>query len=173
MADSRTAEDGIQLFGTRPGKRAKHVLKKDEKILKSDSIELEKNDSDGGDIELEKEMQHVGHAKDCDPDLPAFADLGLSEWLEKVCNNLGIKDPTPVQKSCIPEILRGKDVIGVAQTGSGKTAAFALPILQKLSLNPYGVFCVVLTPTRELAFQIGDQFRALGTGQTLRVTVVV
>jgi len=170
MADSQTAEEGIQLFGSRPRKRTKHVLKKKNESPKFDSVQL---DHDNGDIELNVEKQHAGHAKDWDPEVPAFADLGLSEWLEKVCNNLGIKDPTPVQKSCIPEILRGKDVIGVAQTGSGKTAAFALPILQKLSLNPYSVFCVVLTPTRELAFQIGDQFRALGTGQTLRVAVVV
>ena len=173
MPDSQTAEEGIQFFGSRPRKRAKNVLIKDDNLHKSNNSKRDHGDSDAGAIQLEKETHHVGHAKNGDPDMPAFGDLGLSEWLEKVCNNLGIKDPTPVQKSCIPEILRGKDVIGVAQTGSGKTAAFALPILQKLSANPYGVYCLVLTPTRELAFQIGDQFRALGTGQTLRVAVVV
>lgn len=102
-----------------------------------------------------------------------FSDLGLSEWLEKVCADLGILEPTPVQKGCIPAILRGRNVIGVAQTGTGKTAAFALPVLHALSKDPYGVFNLVLTPTRELAFQIADQYKAFGTGQTLRVSVIV
>lgn len=60
----------------------------------------------------------------------------------------GIKRPTQVQVGCIPAILGGRNVIGTAQTGSGKTAAFALPILQHLAKDPFGVFCLVLTPTR-------------------------
>lgn len=67
---------------------------------------------------------------------------------------LGVKKPTPIQQNCIPAILEGKDCIGCAKTGSGKTLAFALPILQKLSEDPYGIFALVLTPTRELAFQV-------------------
>ncbi|KAJ3210644.1 hypothetical protein HK099_008194 [Clydaea vesicula] len=86
---------------------------------------------------------------------------------------LSIKFPTPIQVNCIPEILNGKDVIGSAKTGSGKTAAFALPILQKLSEDPFGIFAVVLTPTRELAFQIAEQFKVLGTGINLKQVVVV
>lgn len=66
----------------------------------------------------------------------------------------------------------GKDCIGCAKTGSGKTAAFALPILHKLSKDPYGIYALVLTPTRELAFQIGDQFTALGKPINVRVTVI-
>jgi ATP-dependent RNA helicase DDX49/DBP8 len=69
--------------------------------------------------------------------------------------------------------LLGRDVIGSARTGSGKTVAFALPILQKLAQDPYGIFGLVLTPTRELAFQIAEQFRILGTGMSLRQAVVV
>lgn len=68
--------------------------------------------------------------------------------------------------------LTGKDCIGCAKTGSGKTAAFALPILHRLSEDPYGIFALILTPTRELAFQIGDQFKALGKPMNVRVTVV-
>lgn len=102
-----------------------------------------------------------------------FRDLGLSEWLDRVCGSLGMAHPTLVQRGCIPAILQGRDVIGVAHTGSGKTAAFALPILQKLAKDPYGVFALVLTPTRELAFQLADQFRALGAGQSLKDSVVV
>ena len=64
-------------------------------------------------------------------------------------------------------------MIGIAQTGSGKTAAFALPVLHSLARDPYGVFNLVLTPTRELAFQIADQYKAFGSGQNVRVSVVV
>lgn len=64
-------------------------------------------------------------------------------------------------------------MLGIAQTGSGKTAAFALPILQKLSEVPYGVFALVVTPTRELAYQLAEQFRALGSSLKLRCDVVV
>lgn len=83
-----------------------------------------------------------------------FADLGLSEWAVNTCEDLGLKNPTPVQYNCIPRILAGEDVLGLAQTGSGKTAAFALPILEKLAENPYGVFALVVKPTRELAYQL-------------------
>lgn len=66
----------------------------------------------------------------------------------RVCRSLGIVKPTEVQQGCIPAILAGKDVLGTAHTGSGKTAAFALPILQNLAKDPFGVFALVLTPTR-------------------------
>lgn len=67
---------------------------------------------------------------------------------------LGVKSPTEIQKNCIPKILTGIDCIGCAKTGSGKTLAFALPLLQKLWEDPYGIFALILTPTRELAFQV-------------------
>ena len=81
--------------------------------------------------------------------------------------------PTPVQAAILPPALAGRDVIAVAATGGGKTAAFALPLLQRLAPDPYGVHTLVLTPTRELAFQVGDQFAALGAGMTLDVCVCV
>lgn len=84
-----------------------------------------------------------------------------------------MKKPTPVQSHCIPRILAGEDVLGLAQTGSGKTAAFALPILNRLAEDPYGVFALVVTPTRELAYQLAEQFRALGSCLNLRCAVVV
>eukprot|EP00249_Psilotum_nudum_P020054 c27539_g1_i1 orf=487-1929(-) len=127
----------------------------------------------------QQQQQRLHHASqnslqrgDCIPDL-GFSNLGLSEWLLKTCEELGMKRPTPVQYNCVPQILMGKDVLGIAQTGSGKTAAFALPILQTLAANLYGVFALVLTPTRELAFQLSDQFKALGSGLHLRCAVVV
>lgn len=102
-----------------------------------------------------------------------FSDLGLAGWAVQTCNELGMKKPTPVQRHCVPRILAGQDVLGLAQTGSGKTAAFALPILHRLAEDPYGVFCLVVTPTRELAFQLAEQFRALGSCLNLRCAVIV
>ncbi|XP_067872062.1 probable ATP-dependent RNA helicase DDX49 [Heterodontus francisci] len=99
--------------------------------------------------------------------------LGLRAWLTEQGERLGIRKPTPVQENCIPAILRGQDCLGCAKTGSGKTAAFVLPILQKLSEDPYGIFCLVLAPTRELAYQIAEQFRVLGKPLGLRDCVVV
>lgn len=83
-----------------------------------------------------------------------FLDLKLNQWLADQCKTIGVKKPTPIQENCIPQILAGKDCIGCAKTGSGKTLAFALPILQKLCDDPYGIFALILTPTRELAFQV-------------------
>ncbi|KAI3456667.1 hypothetical protein Pfo_013330 [Paulownia fortunei] len=102
-----------------------------------------------------------------------FSDLGLAEWAVNTCKELGMKQPTPVQHHCIPKILSGQDVMGLAQTGSGKTAAFALPILHRLAEDPFGVFALVVTPTRELAYQLAEQFRALGSGLGLRCAVIV
>ncbi|XP_073954761.1 probable ATP-dependent RNA helicase Dbp45A [Choristoneura fumiferana] len=101
-----------------------------------------------------------------------FAALGVKKWLIKQLFSLGIKSPTPIQKGCIQQILAGDDCIGAAKTGSGKTFAFALPILQNLSEDPYGIFALVLTPTHELAYQIADQFSILGQPLSLRVCIV-
>ena len=79
-----------------------------------------------------------------------------------------MRRPTPIQRACIPAILSGHDCIGVAQTGSGKTLAFALPILEDLARDPYGIFALVLAPTRELAGQVADQFRLAGRSIGLR-----
>ncbi|XP_062250733.1 probable ATP-dependent RNA helicase DDX49 [Platichthys flesus] len=102
-----------------------------------------------------------------------FSELGLSDWLIKQCHQLGITKPTPVQENCMPPILEGRDCMGCAKTGSGKTAAFVLPVLQKLSEDPYGIYCLVLTPTRELAYQIAEQFRVLGKPLGLKDCIVV
>ncbi|XP_076394554.1 putative ATP-dependent RNA helicase Dbp45A [Megachile rotundata] len=102
-----------------------------------------------------------------------FTTLNLNSWLVDQCNFMGLKNPTPIQQNCIPRILAGEDCIGCAKTGSGKTLAFALPILQKLSEDPYGIFALILTPTRELAFQIADQFSAIGKSIGLKKCVIV
>merc|ERR1712142_727556 len=103
----------------------------------------------------------------------AFPSLGVNPWLSRQCEEMGMSQPTEIQQHCIPQILQGNDCIGCAKTGSGKTAAFAVPIIQKLSEDPYGIFALALTPTRELAFQIGEQFRVLGKSMNLKFSVVV
>ncbi|QHN96792.1 DEAD-box ATP-dependent RNA helicase [Arachis hypogaea] len=69
-----------------------------------------------------------------------------------------LKHPPRVQSRCIPRVLEGRHVLDIDETGSGKTAAFALPILHRLSKHPFGVFALVVTPTRGLAFQLAEQF---------------
>ncbi|KAJ2898183.1 putative RNA helicase [Coemansia aciculifera] len=105
--------------------------------------------------------------------MSAFKELGLDQWLVDSLSAMAITQPTEIQRACIQPTLAGLDIIGGAKTGSGKTAAFALPILQKLSEDPFGVFALVLTPTRELAYQIADQFTVLGKGVNIRVSVVI
>uniref|UniRef100_A0AAQ4PUE3 RNA helicase n=1 Tax=Gasterosteus aculeatus aculeatus TaxID=481459 RepID=A0AAQ4PUE3_GASAC len=92
-----------------------------------------------------------------------FKELGVTEVLCQACDLLGWKTPTKIQLEAIPVALQGKDIIGLAETGSGKTGAFALPILQSLLASPQRLHSLVLTPTRELAFQIAEQFEALGS----------
>ena len=93
-----------------------------------------------------------------------FEDLGLAEPLRKTCRSMGFHRPTPVQRCMLPFLLQNDNqhVLCLASTGSGKTAAFVLPILQKLQADPYGIYCTILTPTRELAKQIHQQVLAFG-----------
>ncbi|KAJ2785373.1 putative RNA helicase [Coemansia javaensis] len=107
------------------------------------------------------------------PPMCTFGQLGLDPWLVSTLAAMSITQPTEIQRACVGPVLAGRDVIGGAKTGSGKTAAFALPILQRLSEDPFGVFAVVLTPTRELAFQIAEQFEVLGKGVGVKVVVAI
>jgi len=104
---------------------------------------------------------------------PSFGSLGLIQPLLEAIERLDYKTPTDIQLEALPPALEGRDIIGVASTGSGKTAAFALPILQKLWDEPKGLFACVLAPTRELAYQISQQFEALGSAMGVRCTVLV
>ena len=104
-----------------------------------------------------------------------FSSLGISSNLVRSLSSLRITHPTPIQSTSIPQILSGCDLIGGSPTGSGKTLSFALPILQKLTLDMVGGFAVILTPTRELALQLYEQFVAVGEGAQmgLRVALVL
>ena len=107
-----------------------------------------------------------------------FADLGLSEPLLRALHGAKYTTPTPIQARTIPALLQGRDVLGVAQTGTGKTAAFALPVLQQLAASgeralPKSPRALVLAPTRELAVQIARSFDTYGRGLGLRLCTVV
>ncbi|KAL6332125.1 hypothetical protein AAG906_025796 [Vitis piasezkii] len=126
----------------------------------------------GAHINLKVKGQLFRMAED-NKEVKSFKDLGICEQLVEACENLGWKTPSKIQAEAIPHALEGKDLIGLAQTGSGKTGAFALPILQALLDTPQVLFACVLSPTRELAIQIAEQFEALGSGIGLKCAVLV
>ncbi|MFM2370687.1 MAG: hypothetical protein RIS85_409, partial [Pseudomonadota bacterium] len=102
-----------------------------------------------------------------------FSDLGLAEPILRALESKGYNDPTPIQRQAIPALLEGRDLLGIAQTGTGKTAAFSLPSLHRLAANPIDrkpASCrmLVLSPTRELAAQIADNMR--GYAKNLRMS---
>ncbi|KAI7960003.1 hypothetical protein MJO29_005071 [Puccinia striiformis f. sp. tritici] len=94
---------------------------------------------------------------------PSFASLGVQPDLVAALTAMSITSPSEIQQKAIPDILAGRDCIGSSHTGSGKTVAFAIPVLQSLAKDPISCFCLILTPTRELAFQIGSQLKVLGS----------
>ena len=91
-----------------------------------------------------------------------FSDLSLIEPLTAALNDMGFLNPTPIQAASIPHLLAGEDVLGKAQTGTGKTAAFSLPLLNKLNLEQHKPQSIILAPTRELAIQVAVEIRNLG-----------
>ncbi|KAJ5092798.1 ATP-dependent RNA helicase dbp8 [Penicillium angulare] len=101
-----------------------------------------------------------------------FGALGVSPWLVGSLTTMAIRRPTAIQKACIPEIVKGRDCIGGSRTGSGKTIAFAVPIMQKWALDPFGIFALILTPTRELALQIFEQFKAISAPQSMKPILI-
>src|SRR5262245_24971421 len=113
------------------------------------------------------------HLTDTTTSTTQFTDLGLNAELLKALAAEGYTTPTPIQAQAIPGVLAGRDLMGIAQTGTGKTAAFALPILNRLAADRKpalrnGARALILSPTRELATQIADSFRTYGkhTGLT-------
>ena len=107
-----------------------------------------------------------------------FKELHIIEPILKALSAEGYTNPTPIQEQAIPILLRGKDLLGAAQTGTGKTAAFAVPILQQIYLNkqennvPQKIKALIVTPTRELAIQIADSFTAYGKFTGIKNTVI-
>ena len=119
----------------------------------------------------------AGHRNEKDTQLTKFTDFGLDANLLKALETEGYTIPTPIQAQGIPVVMSGKDLLGIAQTGTGKTAAFALPILHRLAANPQppmrkGTRVLVLSPTRELASQIAESFKTYGRHLNLKVVTI-
>src|SRR3954452_18434013 len=104
--------------------------------------------------------------------MATFSELGLSEAILESLKHLGYEQPTPIQEQAIPELLAGRDVIGQAQTGTGKTAAFGLPLLQYVDPSMNEVQALVLTPTRELCIQVPQALRAYGDPKGIEIVAV-
>src|SRR6202451_4583587 len=101
-----------------------------------------------------------------------FADLGLSESTLHALRDVGYESPSPIQEQAIPSLLEGRDVIGQAQTGTGKTAAFGLPMMEYVDPEVNDVQALVLTPTRELCIQVTQALRAYGSTRDVDVVAV-
>jgi ATP-dependent RNA helicase RhlE len=122
-------------------------------------------------------MRGDGTAKDIRSIMTTFSTLGLIDPLQRAVAAAGYEIPTPIQTQAIPHLLAGRDVMGCAQTGTGKTAAFALPILDRLSRTPRrpgsrGPRALILTPTRELAIQINEGFATYGRHVAIKSAVI-
>ena len=90
-----------------------------------------------------------------------FDTLGLDPKILRAITEMGFEEPSPIQAKAIPEVMAGHDVIGQAQTGTGKTAAFGIPLLQKIDPKNRKLQAIILCPTRELAIQVADEIRRL------------
>src|SRR4051794_32611674 len=101
-----------------------------------------------------------------------FKGLGLSEQIQKAIDELGFTEPTPIQEQAIPELLDGHDVIGQAQTGTGKTAAFGLPMLQYIDPASQETQALILTPTRELCIQVTQALRSYAEHLDIEIVAV-
>jgi ATP-dependent RNA helicase DDX49/DBP8 len=136
--------------------------------------EAKQTNTEGCDLSTSPQAFEDERTPSCEK---SFRDLGLAPFLVQTVSGLSMRQPTPIQAKCIPRLLAEdlvqRPLLGVAQTGTGKTAAFALPMLHALSQDPFGIFAVVLTPTRELAIQIAEQFKALSKPFPLQLSLIV
>ncbi|CEP64552.1 RNA-dependent ATPase RRP3 LALA0_S12e01530g [Lachancea lanzarotensis] len=125
------------------------------------------------DEEQEKKQEQEEEEAEEGPQFESFNQLKLVPELLEACATLNYSKPTPIQAASIPPALEGKDIIGLAQTGSGKTAAFAIPILNQLWHDQQPYYACVMAPTRELAAQIKETFDSLGGAMGVRTTCIV
>ena len=141
------------------------ALKKDSKSLDGEK-EKSKNEDDSilelknleNKKEIESQQLEVSKGNDSEN---GFLDFGFNQSILNSLRNKGYKNPTPIQKAAIPELMLGRDLLGQAQTGTGKTAAFALPLIEKLADNKkLNAKVLVMTPTRELATQVAESFKS-------------
>lgn len=166
--DSGLSSDEDDSFNLFKSKNNNITKKNNDRLNIKENENIEKMNS--------KEMKNsiVNYIKDeKETKIYNFNELGLNKKLCSTLTGLNITEPTAVQRFCIPEIMKGKNIIACSETGSGKTAAFLLPILQTLLKEPYGVFCIIITPTRELAMQIAEQAQVLGSSTNTRTALII
>lgn len=106
-------------------------------------------------------------------DAKKFSELNLDKWLLKNIEFLKYEKPTPIQQIAIPKISKKENIIAIANTGTGKTAAFCLPILKQLAVDPSGMFAIILEPSRELAVQVVEKLKVFSSGFNLRVSLII
>ena len=154
------------------------ALKKDRKSLDSEQEKSQHEDASILDIEnlenkkeIESQPYEVSKGNDNEN---GFLDFGFNQSILNSLRNKGYKNPTPIQKAAIPELMLGRDLLGQAQTGTGKTAAFALPLIEKLADNKeLNAKVLVMTPTRELATQVAESFKSYSSESSNFKTVVI
>ncbi|KAF7187838.1 ATP-dependent rRNA helicase rrp3 [Pseudocercospora fuligena] len=176
--ESSTKRRKLNTADKKVSKKSKHTVpvEKEKRASPEQPRKRAASEISDNDEVPEQEVESAAASTVKDPEEVAektFADLGVREELCDACENLNFKRPTAIQREAIPIALEGKDIIGLAETGSGKTAAFALPILQALLDKPQPLFGLILAPTRELAYQISQQFEALGSLISVRCAVIV
>ena len=150
-------------------KNENHLVDKDEENFPKESV------SNSEAIELNNnKIEVVSDTKEFSKTDNGFLDFGFNESILNSLKNKGYKYPTPIQKAAIPELMLGRDLLGQAQTGTGKTAAFALPLIEKLENNKeINAKVLVMTPTRELATQVADSFKSYSAESTNLRTVAI
>ena len=154
------------------------ALKKDSNII--DSEQKKSENEDASVLELKKlenkkeiESQPLEVSKGNEKE-NGFLDFGFNQSILNSLRNKGYKNPTPIQKAAIPELMLGRDLLGQAQTGTGKTAAFALPLIEKLADNKeLNAKVLVMTPTRELATQVAESFKSYSSESSNFKTVAI
>ena len=135
----------------------------DDSLLELNNLENKK--------EIESQPLEVSTGNDNDS---GFLDFGFNQSILNSLRNKGYKNPTPIQKEAIPQLMLGRDLLGQAQTGTGKTAAFALPLIEKLSDNKeLNAKVLVMTPTRELATQVAESFKSYSSESSDFNTVAI
>ena len=136
--------------------------------------------TDGGAAVAEPELEEehviepvrVDETVVADENEASFANLGLSDVLLESITQVGFKKPTPIQEAAIPALMQGQDIIGQAQTGSGKTAAFGLPIIDQIEERDRRIQALILTPTRELAIQVSDALHNYGKHKRIETLAI-
>ncbi|ORX90635.1 P-loop containing nucleoside triphosphate hydrolase protein [Basidiobolus meristosporus CBS 931.73] len=149
----------------------------DEEAVEEEEEEKEEEDDDDDEEEEEEESQDVEPDFDEGFDISAWEKYGLAESIQKALKKLQFDSPTSIQEKTLPLALEGRDIIGAAETGSGKTFAFGLPIIQYLATNvdkeKEGQTALILTPTRELAIQVTDHLKSISQFCKTRIIPIV